>query len=260
MQRPNASVLLTILTVGLAACSVPTVSVTRDASEAAVDSPAGAQAPQAAGKESQAKKGDTAKERAKKARDLKQKERELARLAPKQQISALERQAKLAAAETTRERAGEDLKVARAALAHFVEQTRPRELEEHRIRIDRSTHRADHAKDELGELTAMYEADEFAKATKELVLKRGRRSQEMADRDLAVAKQKFDAFQKFDLPKRERELQRKVEDAERAVVKADLELKRVRMQHELAVLEEQDKRADLEAEIERMRVELEAKS
>lgn len=259
MQRTIASVFL-LLPVLLVSCSVPTVSVTRDASEPVVDSSAGDQAQKSDAKKSDAKKSDVAKERAKKERELKQKERELARLAPKQQIAALERQAKLAVAETSRERAGEDLKVARAALAHFVEQTRPREIEEHRIRIDRSTHRADHAKDELGELTAMYEADEFAKATKELVLKRGRRSQEMADRDLAVAKQKFDAFQKFELPKRERELQRKVEDAERAVVKADLELKRVRMQHELAVLEEQDKRSDLEAEIERMRVELEAKS
>lgn len=167
-------------------------------------------------------------------KELRKKQRELPQRDTERRIAALTARVKSMAVLAARDKATYDAETATKALEHFLEKQRPRELDEHQIRIDRSTHRAEHAKDEYDELVSMYAEDEFAKSTKELVLKRGRRSLEMAERDLAVAKQEFEEFRGFTLPRRESELQRKVADARRELRKADLETDKASLEQTLA--------------------------
>jgi hypothetical protein len=150
--------------------------------------------------------------------------------------------AQLAKTAAELERAGQELDV-------FVKEVMPRELEQKRIQLDGSTYRAEHAKDELGELTAMYEADEFARTTKELVLKRGRRDLEMAERQLAVARKEIAHFENVAMPQRLRELQQKVADATLERRKAEADAGKAKLEFALAIRKAELRLADLEEDI-----------
>jgi len=134
-------------------------------------------------------------------------------------------------------------------LEQFQQKQKPREMEEHRIQLDMQTQRADEAKDELAELESMYKEDEFARSTKELVIKRGRKQLEMANRSLAVGQQEFEQFEKHTLTERERELTQKVEDAERDLEKARLEHQKAQMEVDVQQRQADDKVKDLQRDI-----------
>ncbi len=183
------------------------------------------------------------------AKELRSKQRERRDALAEHEATTIANQVAVMSAEAGLRRARAELDEARDELATFEREVRPRELEDRRIGLDSSTYRADHAKDELGELTKMYEEDEFAKTTKELVLKRGRRDLELADRGLAVAKLEFEHFANRELPKRLRELQRKFADAELELAKAELERKKLDLEQALAAQKHGDRLADLDEAI-----------
>jgi hypothetical protein len=118
--------------------------------------------------------------RKQKQKELRQKERELEAARVEGQIQQIDRAMREAGVAASLRRTATELAKAKQDLELFLAEVKPRELEERRIGLDQSIYRADHSKDELGELVAMYQADEFAKTTKELVLKRGRRELESA--------------------------------------------------------------------------------
>lgn len=186
---------------------------------------------------------------AKTRKQLEAKQRELARGELENRIADLDRQSKEMGAKREVESAEQALEVARRELDTFVKATRPREIEERQISLDRTIHRAEHSKEELAELEAMYEEDEFARNTKELVLKRGRRDAEMAERQLAVARQEIEEFEKHSLPAREAKLRRAVADAEGAFEKARLNLEKTRLEIELSMRKVADQRLELEQEV-----------
>jgi hypothetical protein len=188
-------------------------------------------------------------ERKKKQKELRDKQRELAHAKVEQQIEAIERRGRTMAVEAGLERSATDLEAARRGLDVFLKDVKPRELDERRLSLDGSTYRAEHSKDELGELTAMYEADEFARTTKELVLKRGRRETEMADRRLAIESREFAHFEQVELPQRERELRQKLADAELARKKAEGEAEKARLELELGAQKMVERQGNLDEEI-----------
>ncbi len=198
--------------------------------------------PEASAEDAAAKKAEQQKELDKKRRELRYARAEL-------EPAAMERRLHTMATETSLRETAAALEDARVDLTVFRTSVKPRELEDKRIGLDGRVHRADHAKDELAELTAMYEADEFAKVTKELVLKRGRRELEIAERSLAVARQEFEHFEKHELPKREHELERKVEAAEHARKKAELEAQKRQVEDEIAAAKAKDRIEELERDI-----------
>lgn len=212
---------------------------------AATGAPAGA--PSAEDQEKAAK--ERAAQRKQKQKELRTKQRELASFRAEQEIAGHERTARQLTVDAALVRTAAQLEQARQELATFLADVRPRELEERRIELDRAIHRAEHQKDELGELTAMYEADEFARSTKELVLKRGRRELEMAERQLAVARKETTHFETVVLPQRERELRQKVADAELERRKAELDGEKARLEFALATRKAQERQADLEEDI-----------
>lgn len=253
MIRPAAAVAFVTLCLWTASCSAPMAAA---ASPATVDAAA---AEPAAPKQGDAPAGaDAAKQKAEqqkaKRKELRDKQRELAHAAVEKQVQELERTGRMLSLEAALQRAGVELEAAQKELAVFLDDVKPRELEERRISLDGTTYYAEHQKDELGELTAMYEADEFARTTKELVLKRGRREMELADRRLSIARREFTHLEQIELPRRERELRHKVEDAELGKRKAELDLEKARLELDLAARKAAERTADLTeaiAELER---------
>jgi len=142
------------------------------------------------------------------------------------------------------------------ALEHFLGHTQPVTLEKAGIELERSANRAEYAKDEFQELEAMYKAEEFAEMTKELVLKRGRRKLELAERDLALERRSFEMVAKHDLPKERRELEQKLESAREALEAAQLELAKEELSAQVSLAKAQHKLQDLERDLEEARGEL----
>lgn len=190
------------------------------------------------------------------ARDLRAKERELGYLEADQRGSAIEREMRVQGAEHAVMAAQVELDKARYELEHFMGHVKPTEIEERRISFASQTHYSEEAKDELAELESMYQADEFAKTTKELVLKRGRRKVELAERNLAIAARNLDVLEKQTLPRKEEDLKRKVADAERAMQRAMRDREKTVLELELAQRKTDDKRSDLVEEIGELKAKL----
>jgi hypothetical protein len=221
---------------------------------AAAAAPAPAAKPGGAAQEAEAAKTkDDAKAKAdarkQKQKELRQKQRELAAAGVEQQVAELDRGMRQATIDAQLAKTADELQRAEKDLEVFVKEVMPRELEQKRIQLDGSTYRAEHSKDELGELTAMYDADEFARTTKELVLKRGRRDLEMAERQLAVATKEALHFENVVMPQRLKELQQKVADAKLERKKAQVEAEKAKFEFALAVQKAADRRADLEEDV-----------
>ena len=142
--------------------------------------------------------------------------------------------------------------------AAFESSVRPREIEEKRIAFDSMKQRAKEAAAELAELEAMYAKDEFATSTKELVIDRGRKQLEFAQRRMAVEAQGFEHFEQHTLVMRMRDLQVAIDDAKRALAKAQRSRAKTVLEHELAVAKERNKRQDLAMEVAEIEKKLEA--
>ncbi len=136
--------------------------------------------------------------------------------------------------------ARESLHLAQMALKQFVEREAPRRLESAQISLDRARYDAEEAGDEFKELEAMYSADEFASMTKELVLKRGRRHMELAQRDLAVEEKDLEDLQQYELPRERRELEDEVKSAETGVTLAEQSAATTELEQRLAVEQARD--------------------
>jgi hypothetical protein len=237
---------LSVLALLSVACATPSPTATDVGSTAGkAEAPAGAAAPKSDAEAAEAK----AAAKKQKQKELRNKQRELEAARGEQQVAGYDRRVRQLALDASLQKTATDLEHAKKELAVFLAEVKPRELEERRMSLDSSSHRAEHSKDELGELVAMYEADEFARTTKELVLKRGRRELEMADRSLAVAKKELAHFENHTLPQRERELQQKVADAELERKKVELEAEKWKLEQALADRKAQDRLSDLEEEI-----------
>lgn len=195
-----------------------------------------------------------------KQKEVRNKERELEIAKTELRIAEIDRTVRQLGVERALARTESELTRARAAVEVFLKDVKPRELEEKKIALDQSTYRAEHSKDELGELTAMYDADEFARTTKELVLKRGRRELEMAERSLAVAKKEIAHFEAVQLPERERDLRQKLADAETESKKAQIDADKAKVEAELGEKRVRDRIADLEEDIADLKKALEEKS
>lgn len=116
------------------------------------------------------------------------------------------------------------------ALAVFLEHERPNKMANAQLSLDRVVHRLDLERDELNELTAMYEAEDFAELTKELVLKRGRMGVAFAERSLELERKKLDLLSNETLAKQERELRVGVEKAQHGVREAEIGLKKAELE------------------------------
>jgi hypothetical protein len=232
----------------LAACSTVAPHPVDTAPQSPAAKPADSQKAESE-KDRKAEQEKKAEEKAARDKELRTKKRELEYARIGLETAAIERQVRTLTVENLLQSARIDLEKAKRELELFLKSTKPHELEEHQIQMDSQTYRAEEAKDEQAELESMYKDDEFAKKTKELVLRRGRRQVELADRSLAVARKEFEVLEQHTLPERERELRRKVETAELDLKKADLEQRKAALELDVQKRQAEDKLKDLEQDV-----------
>jgi len=130
----------------------------------------------------------------------------------------------------------------------FVNHEQPKELAEAQLGYDRAAHRRELALDELNELISMYEAEEFAELTKELVLKRGRKSLEFSERGLELERQEQAVLQNETLPKRQRDLEHALLKAQQGLASAELSHAKSRIEVEVSLAKAAHKLEDLQRE------------
>ncbi|MDA1221657.1 MAG: hypothetical protein O3B85_06520 [Planctomycetota bacterium] len=177
-----------------------------------------------------------------------------------------ELEADLAAAEARHHIAVMGAQIARDAAAHRVEMARVElqlaleglqlfqrerelDLEEGRQDLERDEFSLEQAVAELRELREMYEEEEFAKTTKELVLRRGEMRVEMQKNSLRLARERHELLERS-LRSDEVEKRQAVEEARRGVAEAEAEQRKTDLEQDLEVREVQREAEKLRAEVE----------
>jgi hypothetical protein len=145
--------------------------------------------------------------------------------------------------------AEDDLLEARKAYDNFVGVEKPMALERSDFGLERGHWSRTQNEQELKELQAMYEAEEFAQLTKELVLMRGEKNLEFAQKDLALDVREAAQLKEFELPKKERELERAKAKAERALSNAKAKKSKIDVERELKLLRAKNALDEAEREI-----------
>ncbi|MBM3991389.1 MAG: hypothetical protein FJ298_10350 [Planctomycetes bacterium] len=204
-----------------ATCESAPVAGEWRASAPAADSQPAAKPPQetsGAPASAEAKARAKARKAEKRAHEL-----ELARM--ELDLAKLESERELQECKRKLDEARRELDESRRALEHFRTKL-PRELADKQLDLDRSTQGKLEAEQELREMEATYAKDQFATDTKELVLMRHRRRVEFAARGLELAQAAFDDLKAVELPRREREHEKKLRDSEAEVREAEFALVR----------------------------------
>jgi hypothetical protein len=104
---------------------------------------------------------------------------------------------------------------------NFKGREKPEKIADKQLDIDRAAWRMEESRQELAELESMYKKEDFAGLTKELVLQRGKKNLEFAQRGLDLAKQSQEQLVSHELAKKELELDQAVERAEKALAEAN---------------------------------------
>lgn len=113
-----------------------------------------------------------------------------------------------------------EAKLAADALDHFLKDERELELSKLQLGLDQAAWRLEAERQELAELEAMYKKDDVATLTKELVLQRGKKGVEFAERNLAHEQREAAGKRDFDLPRKVRELEVAKREKENALREA----------------------------------------
>ena len=135
---------------------------------------------------------------------------------------------------------------ARQDLETFETAERPARLADAQLDLDRTIQSRDESRAELAELEAMYAAEEFAAATKELVLQRGRKQLEFAERRLALEHQQREKLERHDLPRQQEKLQFALKKAEHELHIAEVEAERDKLAAGLSIDKARKEVHDLE--------------
>ena len=113
-----------------------------------------------------------------------------------------------------------DLAKAREELEQFQKVTKGLELDKLKLSLERSVQGVDETKAELEELLSMYQKEEFASATTELVLMRGRKRLEFANRGLEVDTVEAAATRDVELPRKNKDLEMGLKKSENSLREA----------------------------------------
>jgi hypothetical protein len=186
-------------------------------------------------------------------REFRSKRRELSALTKERRANDIGREVAAISARQSLAGVERTLAKARRELEVFLEDVRPREVEEKEIGFAQQQQYAREAEAELAELRAMYEKDEFATTTKELVIDRGERKAEFARRRLGLAQRELRHFVEHTMAVKEQDLRQAVANAELDLQKARMEAEKGQIERELQVEREKIRVDDLEEELEEIR-------
>jgi len=207
------------------------------------------EAPSGGGKPA-ADKSEAAEEEADK---LRKKERELDYAKMELEIAKLGSAADEREADTAVKDATTKLEVAKKDQDNFLNLDKPQQVASSQLSLDRAQQSMEESRQELAELEAMYKQEDFAELTKELVLSRGRKRLEFAQRGYEIAKKGQEELMGHDLPKKEKELAQAVEKAEKALSEAQAKKDRGALETKLKLTRAEHKIDDLAREVEKMK-------
>lgn len=191
--------------------------------------------------------------------EILKKERELAYSRMELAVAKLSVEAESREGDEAIRDAEESLALARNEMEEFEKVDREKSIARSDLSLDRGKWSREMSAQELGELQAMYQAEEFAQLTKELVLTRGQKSLEFAERDLALDRKDAAQLREYELPRKEKELARKVAKAERALADARAKKGKGDIERELKLLRATNAVDEAERELAKLKRDVEKK-
>ena len=130
-------------------------------------------------------------------------------------------------------RARKDLELATARQAQYRDAESVRKLQESALEVQRSRDQIDDAREELAQLEKLYQGNDLADSTKEIVLKRGRRGLERSATALALKELEAKALKEclipLELARLQLEVDQKQGELDRATRGAALQLRQKRL-------------------------------
>lgn len=152
-------------------------------------------------------------------------------------------------AEASLAKANDDLQRAAHAFEHFQSFDRPQRLHRAKLELQSAEDFMTEQHEEMQQLELMYEQDDLADKTKEIVLARGRRRLERAKERLGLQQKELEDQISFHLPEEERRLSQAVRDAKAALQRAEFEAKSGAIDRETAVITARQEIEKLEREL-----------
>lgn len=171
-------------------------------------------------------------------------ERQLA--ASRDKLTLARMQAEIAAkkAEDARSRKERELELARAEIAQFDELDAPNRVAKAHLDLVRRQDALAEQQEELAQLEMMYEKEDLADKTREIVLQRGKRRVERAREELAIAERETQSLETRTIPRERGKLQLEADAKSR-------ELQSMKLETEASLLEKaaavKSAEADLQA-------------
>lgn len=136
---------------------------------------------------------------------------------------------------------------------HFVQVSKDLELAKSKLELDHGAQQIEESRQELGELESMYKQEDLAALTKELVLTRGRKKLEMAQRNFELDQKEAAALRDFEQPKKLRDLEHGVTKAERELREAKAKQAKTATEKELSLLKAEHEVDELEKAVAKMK-------
>ncbi len=162
------------------------------------------------------------------------------------EIARIERDGALAGKEQSLAHQREDLALAEAELATFLEVEAPNRVTGAELSLQASRDRALEAAEELAQLEIMYEDQDLEERTREFVISRGRRQAERTEARLALEERELAALKERELVTRRTRLEIAVARAREALEAGERELTVTRLRQDLALREAERALADAE--------------
>jgi len=142
-------------------------------------------------------------------------ERELATAQDKLAIARLQLELGQHRAQSGRARREAELQLARGELTQFEESDAPNQLAKSKLEIQRRRDSLFEQQEELAQLEMLYEKQDLADKTREIVLQRGKRRVERAQEELAIAEREAATLETKALPRQRAKLALEVESRTR---------------------------------------------
>ncbi|MDZ4774456.1 MAG: hypothetical protein SGI72_15115 [Planctomycetota bacterium] len=167
--------------------------------------------------------GDEGDEKESPADKLKKAERALEDARVELKIARMDTQAAERKQKDAIEEAEYEVAKTKEALDVFKKVAKPLEQDKLKLSWDRSVQNVEETKAELEELMAMYKKEDFASLTRELVLSRGKKRLEFANRGLEHDKIEASVATDVELPRKEKDLDLELKKAENGLREARAE-------------------------------------
>jgi len=134
------------------------------------------------------------------------------------------------------EKAATDLEIARIKLTNFREISVPNRIARAQLNLERTEDGVTAAREEMQQLELMYNEEQFADKTKEIVLDRARRRLERSERDLTLRHEEFKTLVDVTIPLETREREIGVQQKELALAKIQRDHKISRIGQQIGIV------------------------